>query len=1243
MRFHYLEIKNINSLYGTQKIDFEQNLSDPLFLIMGPTGAGKTTLLDGICLALFATTPRQREVRKGEDVAEAVLSRGTGEGEVTVHFSREDRDRGGRVTYEAKWYCRRAHGRPDGKMQKPTRSLDRIDPDGSRHEIITNSEKIAENDQAFKEALQGMTLDDFLRSLLLAQGEFTAFLEAGEDQKAQILERLTDTFEYQEIGARGAERFKEVKDKKKELDLQIGEDKICSDEEYAVLQARVEKANGEEKVLREKNERAQIRLQWAREWERLGRVSKTAAEALAVFLEGEKQEFDPKRQRLERGKRAQKPGRHLKNWRVVQEERVTNEGRLKSLRTGLEELAGKKTALAPQRGAKKAALAEARALLEKKSEEIKAARSLDQSLEEAKKAERDLKNQWEERKKKKEELEKALDAARFAEEKTTTGAEEAEKAYNNKEPFAGLLEAISGLEARKQNLKDQEETLTKKKRHKESLQKELDRQKEQEARLLQALEGTRKKVDLLAERLDERGVEPDAEAQEKLRHLGSTLLSSLETLGFLQKERQQLIASQEQQVALQQCLETLQEELQRFDKEIEEKENTLPGLRRIAALSAQVTELRAALRADEPCKVCGSLDHPFGGQKVPPSEDLAKAEEAVERAERELESFRNARTEGLARKKGLEVQLEGEKQSGQELEKTLELRQAELQGALVGILGPQELLALENLKALPCGEIEQNLRAKKKEQEELLETLKDWEKALREKQEAQRELESKEAICKQQGDQLQGLQEEIQEMGAQIKAQEESFQNSLGDFQVSSLFEAREMARAFQEAAKKWEEARRELENCRKEKDNLVRRVPDVDQELEAAKEAFQKKQRERDDLLQKRAPLLDGAKPDKVEEDLKKRIASAAEEFEKVQEQWSVLEKKESEKKGLERDLVERIIKMTHQEEAENQELQKTMVEAKFFSLKELEEALLGEEELEKLIEAAQKLAEREVALQTSANLRAESLRAHEEKRSQFFADEEEVLLDILEVQAEEASTQLGDHREKVGSDKRALEQEEQNRTRYKELHKELSQAQKDFERWKVIDKLIGTDKGKAFMKAAQAMNLQKIVHHANRHLIRLRERFRLAVKRDDEGRPLLEFVIQDGHQGDRIREISTLSGGEGFLVSLALALGMADFRTLKMPVETLFLDEGFGTLDYEALREAVGVLSTLHSRENRQVGVISHVEALQEEIEARVLVEPLSGGRSRVRIERSAGIAALAPEAKKLQKAQSLLPNEM
>jgi exonuclease SbcC len=167
----------------------------------------------------------------------------------------------------------------------------------------------------------------------------------------------------------------------------------------------------------------------------------------------------------------------------------------------------------------------------------------------------------------------------------------------------------------------------------------------------------------------------------------------------------------------------------------------------------------------------------------------------------------------------------------------------------------------------------------------------------------------------------------------------------------------------------------------------------------------------------------------------------------------------------------------------------------------------------------------------------------------------------------------------------------------------------------WHRLHDLIGVNDGDRFREFAQAMNLDQLLDRANRHLATLKDRYRLVTVRDPEtGVPTLEFEVADRWRPGTTRSLKTLSGGESFLVSLALALGLSDLRTSSMPVETLLLDEGFGTLDPETLDEALAALQQLQAS-GRQVGIISHVAGLQERIDARIQVEPLGNGRSRIR----------------------------
>ena len=178
------------------------------------------------------------------------------------------------------------------------------------------------------------------------------------------------------------------------------------------------------------------------------------------------------------------------------------------------------------------------------------------------------------------------------------------------------------------------------------------------------------------------------------------------------------------------------------------------------------------------------------------------------------------------------------------------------------------------------------------------------------------------------------------------------------------------------------------------------------------------------------------------------------------------------------------------------------------------------------------------------------------------------------------------------------------------------LEDARARLDLWQRLHDLIGVRDGDAFRQFAQALNLDELIGRANEHLAQLSPRYLLARTPPRDGEYTLSFAVRDEWHGGELRPVHTLSGGETFIVSLALALALADQRSVRLPIETLLLDEGFGALDNDTLDVAMAAIESLHAR-GMQVGIITHVAALRDRVDARVIVEPVGAGRSRVRIE--------------------------
>jgi exonuclease SbcC len=210
---------------------------------------------------------------------------------------------------------------------------------------------------------------------------------------------------------------------------------------------------------------------------------------------------------------------------------------------------------------------------------------------------------------------------------------------------------------------------------------------------------------------------------------------------------------------------------------------------------------------------------------------------------------------------------------------------------------------------------------------------------------------------------------------------------------------------------------------------------------------------------------------------------------------------------------------------------------------------------------------------------------------------------LDALAAQRSHLSEQIGAQRALLTSDT-------QHRTNQQALFDQISAQTLDADLWQRLDGLIGSAKGDKFRKFAQGLTLDHLLQLANRHLARLHGRYLLRRKITGE----LELDIVDAWQGDATRDTRTLSGGEGFLVSLALALALSDLVSNKTSIDSLFLDEGFGSLDGDTLEIALTALDSLNAS-GKMIGIISHVEALKERIPAQIRVVKGGGiGHSRL-----------------------------
>ncbi|PSL16843.1 exonuclease SbcC [Marinobacterium halophilum] len=278
-------------------------------------------------------------------------------------------------------------------------------------------------------------------------------------------------------------------------------------------------------------------------------------------------------------------------------------------------------------------------------------------------------------------------------------------------------------------------------------------------------------------------------------------------------------------------------------------------------------------------------------------------------------------------------------------------------------------------------------------------------------------------------------------------------------------------------------------------------------------------------------------------------------------------------------------------------------LVQSVFADETALQAALLPREQLQALQREADALSARATELKALLGRSEQSLATLQQQ-----ALTEQSATQLNET-LQQLKRQQGTLLEQRGSLQQTLTLNAERKAQFGAQQHAIDAQQRELSRWEQLHELIGSADGKKFRNFAQGLTFELMVGHANRQLQKMSDRYLLV--RDIE-QPL-ELNVIDNYQAGEVRSTKNLSGGESFLISLALALGLSGMASRNVRVDSLFLDEGFGTLDEEALETALDTLSGLQ-QEGKLIGVISHVQALKDRIATRVEVQPASGGRSRI-----------------------------
>ena len=249
-----------------------------------------------------------------------------------------------------------------------------------------------------------------------------------------------------------------------------------------------------------------------------------------------------------------------------------------------------------------------------------------------------------------------------------------------------------------------------------------------------------------------------------------------------------------------------------------------------------------------------------------------------------------------------------------------------------------------------------------------------------------------------------------------------------------------------------------------------------------------------------------------------------------------------------------------------------------------------------------------------TAEGIKISTLKSENTKQTLLLKESKKVNMaeaDVTESLAK-LTTEKDSYVSALGEIKEAFRKDQEIRDRNKDIYVKIDAQAEELKVWKQLFQLIGGSKD-AFNIYVQRLTLKNLLKLANSHLYQLNKRYSLQMNDSYKTNEELNFNLIDHYQTDQSRLVDTSSGGEKFIISLALALGLSDLASKNVKIDSLFIDEGFGTLDNNTLETVISTLETLQSQ-GKKIGIISHVESLKERIPTQIQVTKKSNGVSSV-----------------------------
>lgn len=403
------------------------------------------------------------------------------------------------------------------------------------------------------------------------------------------------------------------------------------------------------------------------------------------------------------------------------------------------------------------------------------------------------------------------------------------------------------------------------------------------------------------------------------------------------------------------------------------------------------------------------------------------------------------------------------------------------------------------------------------------------------------------------------------------------------------------------------------------EREGAVNLLDTIGKQLVAARELVTVRKNTWETIRSSRLLMLDGKDADATEQQMLNALESLKKELDEMGEKLKKQLQLETELRGTYKQLEADVKEYQSRLAQSKQALQQWLADFNATRSKSVDETLLTsllERDTQWIASERNYLQQQEndrITARTTLDDRIRRLAEHDVKRKEMDWDEasypaEPEVLQQMQVQCAEKSREL----DALATEIRfKLRTNEENRQKVQSLEKELLQAREVSENWTSLNEIAGSSDGGKFRRIAQGYTLDVLLSYANVQLSELSKRYRLERVPDT-----LALQVIDRDMCDEVRTVHSLSGGESFLVSLALALGLSSLSSNRMRVESLFIDEGFGSLDAETLRVAMDALDSLRTR-GRKIGVISHVQEMTERIPVQIKVNRGDNGRSYLTVE--------------------------